>query len=123
MGEYGQTACPLCRRPLFVALDWSILAAMKTLVAFIDIHTALCLLNAQYEFRQGDHWHTGMWMLALCFTACLFWYTVVGLVIPNEEDWWRIAPGGLSLATIWVTLAWSVFAIALKMWLDEGRLR
>lgn len=120
MGEYGQTACPLCRKPLFGALDWPVLVIMKTLVASMAIHNALCLLNAQYELRQGFIGYTLVWMAALSITAGSLWYVVVAVVMPNEENWWRIAPGGLSLATVCGSLAYSVSIIGLKLWLDEG---
>lgn len=123
MGSYGQTACPLCRRPLFAALDWPILAAMKTIVASMAIQNALALLNAQYELRQGDVRQALIWTVALAVAGSIFWYVVVGLVLPNEEDWWRLAPGGLSLATTWGALVWSISVLGLKMWKDEGTIR
>lgn len=123
MGEYGQTACPLCRRPLFAALDWPILAAMKTVVASMPVEFALALLTAQYEFRQGDVWQASIWTVALAFIALVLWYAIVGLILPNQEDWWRLAPGGISLATTWRALVWSISVIGLKMWKDEGTIR
>lgn len=32
MGENYQTSCPMCRRPLFSAIDWLLLADMKSAV-------------------------------------------------------------------------------------------
>ena len=81
MGEYGQTACPLCRTPLFGARDWPVLAAMKTVVASMGVQTALCLLNAQYEIRRGGLLNTVVWVVASCFTVPVFWCVLMYIVI------------------------------------------
>lgn len=62
-------------------------------------------------------------MSALSLTAGSLWYVVVVLVVPNEKNWWRIAPGGLNLATVCGSLVNSVSIIGLKLWLDEETFR
>jgi hypothetical protein len=123
MGEYGQTACPLCRTPLFGARDWPVLAAMKTVVASMGVQTALCLLNAQYEIRQGGIWNIVVWMVASCFTVPIFWCVVVYIIVPNSEDWWCKSSGRFSSATTGASVSSSVGVIVMVLWLGEGRFK
>jgi hypothetical protein len=121
MGEYGQTACPLCRTPLFGARDWPVLAAMKTVVASMGVLTALCLLNAQFEIRCGHLLNSVVWMVASVFVVTVFWCVVVHVIIPNSEDWWCKGSGRLSSVTTWASVVSTVGVVGLKLWLDEGR--
>jgi hypothetical protein len=123
MGEYGQTACPLCRTPLFGARDWPVLAAMKTVVASMGVQTALCLLNAQYEIRRGSISNTVVWMVASCFTVPVFWCVLVYIILPNSEDWWCKSSGRFGLATTWASVVSTVGVIVMVLWLGEGRFR
>jgi hypothetical protein len=123
MGEYGQTACPLCRTPLFGARDWPVLAAMKTVVASMGVLTALCLLNAQFEIRRGHLLNSVVWMVASGFAVPVFWCVVVYVIIPNSEDWWCKSSGRLSLATTWASVISTVGVIVMVLWLGEGRFK
>jgi hypothetical protein len=120
MGEYGQTACPLCRTPLFGARDWPMLAAMKTVVASMGVQTALCLLHAQYEIRREVLLNIVIWTVASCFTVPVFWCVLVYIIIPNSEDWWCKSSGRLSSATTAASVVSSVGVIGMILWLGEG---
>jgi hypothetical protein len=121
MGEYGQTACPLCRTPLFGARDWPVLAAMKTVIASMGVQTALCLLNAQYEIRRGILLNAVVWMVAFCFAVPVFWCVLVYIIIPNSEDWWCKSSGRFGLATTWASVGSTVGVVVMVLWLGEGR--
>ena len=123
MGEYGQTACPLCRTPLFGARDWPVLAAMKTVVASMGVQTALCLLNAQYEIRRGSLLNTVVWVVASCFTVPVFWCVLMYIVIPNSDDWWCKSSGRFSSATTGASVVSSVGVIVMVLWLGDGRFK
>ena len=123
MGEYGQTACPLCRTPLFGARDWPVLAAMKTVVASMGVQTALCLLNAQYEIRRGGLLNTVVWVVASCFTVPVFWCVLMYIVIPNSDDWWCKSSGRFSSTTTGASVVSSVGVIVMVLWLGDGRFK
>lgn len=61
MGENCQTTCPMCRRPLFNAMDWLLFAAMKS--AFVSWSTAvpLCFMDACHELSHGQYRHGAIW--------------------------------------------------------------
>jgi hypothetical protein len=123
MGEYGQTACPLCRTPLFGARDWPVLAAMKTVVASMGVGTALCLVNAQFEIRRVHVLNSVVWMVASGFAVPVFWCVVVYIIVPNSEDWWCNGSGRFSSATTAVSVVSTVGAVVGVLWLGEGRFK
>lgn len=55
MGRHCQTACPMCRNPLFEVMDWSVLAAMKSAIISLTITIPLCLLSALHEGSRKHH--------------------------------------------------------------------
>jgi hypothetical protein len=123
MGEYGQTACPLCRTPLFGARDWPVLAAMKTVVASMGVGTAICLLNMQFEIRRGHLLNAIVWSVASGFTVPVFWCVVVYIIVPNSEDWWCKSSGRLSSATTVSSVVTTVGVVVMVLWLSEGRFK
>jgi hypothetical protein len=121
MGEYDQTACPLCRTPLFGARDWPVLAAMKTVVASMGVGTALCLLNTQFEIRRSHILNSFVWTVASGFAVPVVWCVVVNVIVPNSEDWWCQSSGRFGSATTGASVVSTVGVVGMKLWLDEGR--
>jgi hypothetical protein len=123
MGEYGQTACPLCRTPLFGARDWPVLAAMKTVVASMGVQTALCLLSAQFEIRRGHVLNSVVWMVVSSIAVPIFCCVVAYMIVPNSEDWWCKSSGRFSSATTAASVVSTVGGVVMVLWLGEGRFR
>lgn len=92
MGEHSQTACALCRMPLFGVLDWSILAAMKSVIPSMAIADALCFLEALYEISRRNNFTALVWLNVFYLLAYLLWNSVAYGILLNKEHWWRTTP-------------------------------
>jgi hypothetical protein len=83
MGKHFQTACPMCRRPLFSALDWPVLGAMKSAVTSLAITIPLCFLDAIQEISGRHYRNAAVWMGCFYINLFLLWVIVTRMVIPR----------------------------------------
>jgi hypothetical protein len=120
MGTHCQTACPMCRTPLFGILDWPVLAAMKTAITSFTVFIPLCLRCALDEAKQSQYRNFVVWMGCFYFTVFILWWAVTRTVIPRGQDWWRLSFGQWRLGHVGVIFGSSVWSLGLMVWLQEG---
>lgn len=123
MGDDCQTACPMCRKPLFGVLDWQVLAAMKTSVVSMAITSTICFPEALHEILRRHYLHGGIWMACHFLVGFMLWLIVTRGIIPRKETWWRLTPGAWRLGNVCVMFGASIYSVVLKLWLFEGKFR
>lgn len=123
MGKHYQTACPMCRRPLFSAMDWPVLGAMKSAVASLAITVPLCLLDAIHQGSRSHYRNAAIWFGCFLINGFWLWTIVTRMVIPRQENWWRLTAGQWRLGHVCVTFGTSVWSVGLMLWLQESRYR
>jgi hypothetical protein len=120
MGVHCQTACPMCRRPLFGVMDWPVLAAMKSAITSFTVGIPLCLRCALDEAKQSQYRNFVVWMGCFYFTGFMLWWAVTRMVIPRGSEWWRLSFGQWGLGHVGVIFGSSVWSLGLMVWLQEG---
>lgn len=98
MNEHCQTACPMCRRPLFASSDAACFVLTKASVAVGVVNTTLHVLVCVHEVRSG---HNLGAMLSFGFSCMIGRYLwLYGILIRNfGENWWRGSPATVGSST------------------------
>jgi hypothetical protein len=120
MGKHCQTACPMCRTPLFGVMDWPALAAMKTAISSLTVVIPLCLRVALDEGKRNHYRNFAIWMGCFYFTGFMLCGAVTRMVIPRGDNWWRLSFGQWRLGHVGVIFGSSVWSLGLMVWLQEG---
>jgi hypothetical protein len=120
MGTHTQTACPMCRTPLFGVMDWPVLAAMKTAISSLTVVTPLCLRVALDEGKRNHYRNFVIWMGSFYLTGVMLWGAVTRMIIPRGDNWWRLSFGQWRLGHVGVIFGSSVWSLGLMVWLQEG---
>jgi hypothetical protein len=108
MNSHFQTACPICRAPLFCSNDRACFVLTKAAVACGAVNTTLHLLVCVYEVRSGPNLSA---MLSFGFSCMIGRYLRMYWVLIRNfgEDWWRGSPATVGSST------WSVQAAGLAL--------
>jgi hypothetical protein len=127
MNEHFQTACPMCRRPLFSAYDRAIFVVTKASVACGAVNTVLHLLVCVHEARSAQPYGAA---LAFGISCALGRYLWVWSIIVQEfgADWWRGAPktvglNAMSLRSAGLALVTGIFLLCQTLWTNRAIFR
>lgn len=111
----SQTACPVCRKPLFSnADDWIMLMLSKTSSSVAAVNVTLSVfevLQRVYTLQYGK---------ACMSIAALGWYCWLGqnvfYAVSSDSNWWRLPPRRQDLSNFLGGFAFSVFALWTFLW-------
>lgn len=114
MNKHFQTACPMCRRPLFSVNDRIILAVTKASVACASVNIVLHFLMSIHEL-QAAHYYGAF--LSFSFSCGLSWYVWAAraLVKAYGDNWWRGTVGTVGMDAM--TLPSACFALITGLFL------
>lgn len=120
MNEHLQTACPVCRRPLFSAYDRSIFVTTKAGVACAAVNCFLHFLMGVHELRGAQYYSAVLSFGFACAIGRYLWFVGV-LVREFGENWWRGAPAtvgltAMSLRAAGIALATGVVLLCQTLW-------
>jgi ABC-type nickel/cobalt efflux system permease component RcnA len=91
MNEHFQTACPMCRRPLFSSYDRAVFVLTKGSAACGAVNTILHLLVCVHEVRSAKY-YSAMFSLGFsCMIGRHLWMYWT-LIQHFGENWWRGSP-------------------------------
>lgn len=98
MNEHCQTACPICRLPLFASSDAACFVLTKASVAVGVVNTTLHVLVCVHEVRSG---HNLGAMLSFGFSCMIGRYLWLCGILIREfgENWWRGSPATVGSST------------------------
>lgn len=96
MNEHFQTACPVCRRPLFSSYDRAIFIVTKASVASGAVNTALHFLTCVHEVRSAKYYSALFSLGFSCMIGRYLWNYWI-LVREFGENWWHGAPATVGL--------------------------
>ena len=91
MGDALQTACPLCRRPLFSSYDRLVYLANKGSVVFAAINATLLVFIAIVEILRAEYFNVCMTFIMIFVNIGYLWL-IRTLIVAHGDNWWRGAP-------------------------------
>jgi hypothetical protein len=89
MGSAYQTACPLCKHPLFTKHDHILLFINKASLSIQSLTTLLHCLVLWDEIQHLRYWNT---IIGCLFLGFMGWITVkayIPIIKQGGENWWR----------------------------------
>lgn len=120
MGENLQTACPLCRTPLFSQYDMVMLAFSKATVCVTTLNILANVVLLAHFLQHGEWFQAS---LVLCFLGFVGW---MGVKLPAAArawgiNWWRPSPQkvSLSLRTKAISFSLSLFTLVQTVWSNK----
>ena len=124
MNEHLQTACPVCRRPLFGAHDAGVFVTAKASVACAAVNALLHFLVGLHELRGAQYYGAVLSFGFSCAIARYLWFVGV-LVREFGGDWWRGAPAtvgltAMSLRAAGFALVTGVVLLCQTLWTTRG---
>lgn len=111
MGERNQTACPLCRTPLFTTTmddKWILLQRLRVVLNVVTLSQQISIFL--YQLGRHDYWSALLDIIVLIPGVIMQIYFVLMRIIDKGDDWWREvgtmqgAPFYLSIKTAAVSL-------------------
>lgn len=120
MNKHFQTACPMCRTPLFSMNDRVILAVTKASVACASVNTVLRVLICIHELQTAHYLGA---LFSLSFSCGLGWYVSATYILVEAfgDNWWRgtagtVGPDPMTLQSACIVLGTSCFLLCQTLW-------
>ncbi|KAK4611671.1 hypothetical protein CLAFUW4_13370 [Fulvia fulva] len=119
MGKAYQTACPMCRMPLFSCNDRLVLVFMKGSVAITTANTFVYFLKGIDEVQRYG-WYVGWLALFSAGFMMVFLRLWWCLFMEHGDDWWRGSPNnGISTKQLMIhcgACASGAVSLSLALW-------
>ena len=120
MNKHFQTACPMCRTPLFSANDRAILVVTKASVACASVNTVSHFLMCIHELQTAHYFSA---LFSLSFSCSLGWYIWATYILVEAfgDNWWRgtagtVGPDPMTLRSACVALGTGVVLLCQTLW-------
>ena len=120
MYKHFQTACPMCRIPLFSTNDRIILVVAKASVACASVNMVLHVLMCIHELQTAHYFGA---LFSLSFSCGLGWYISATYVLVGEfgDNWWRgtagtVGPDPMTLQSACIALGTGSILLCQTLW-------
>lgn len=126
MREKFQTACPVCRQPLFDVYDRTAFVLAKGSVASATTTATLIAIRASYELQRSAYYQALFVLAPLLFTA-IYLRIVFYYVHHFGETWWRYdgqgkkAKTGMELVSYALPFGTGILSLCHTLWVAGGR--
>jgi hypothetical protein len=99
MGQHYQTACPMCRRPLFNVHDRAVFVLSKASVVCSAVGASLLLFTGILAMQRREYWSAMAAFSLMLGKLFHVWFTR-NQVAALGENWWRASPSPQSAPTL-----------------------
>ena len=93
MGQALQTACPLCKHPLFSIHDKTLLFINKATLSIQSITVMLHFLIFWDVIQHLRYWNIVVETSLMGFLGWLLFNVYLPLIEQGGQDWWRLSAG------------------------------
>ena len=125
MGQALQTACPLCKHPLYSMHDKTLLFISKATLSIQSITVTLHFLIFWDELQHLRYWNIAVETALMGFLGWLLVNVYLPLIEQGGQDWWRLRAGykggvGRGISTIGFSCLCGVVVLVQTVYNSRG---